>query len=239
MRRTRSIMLATAFALVIAACAGAAEDGTTTEGDIAPPATDAPEPTDAPDPTDPPATTTTAPPATTEPAGPEGEIPELNVGQTLMPYATEDITAGPVVVYWYRGTGGTYLAVYTGQGIAEAEGLGLCPGNSINSGGVFSHVSNTPFEATSCQGFPTPPSSMQWCSSGVWIYETLIPNDLEGDLWGSPEWNSADGTVKGLTSQSPTSADMPEFEYGLASYTIPPWFTSDGSSVIQCGAPSA
>ena len=99
-------------------------------------------------------------------------------------------------------------------------------------------MSNTPFEAGACDGFPTPPASMQWCSSGVWLYETLIPNDLEGDLYGSLEWNSPAG-IGGIYGNSPTSADMPEFEYGLASYSIPPWFTSDGNVVINCGAPSA
>jgi hypothetical protein len=200
-----------------------------------PPATDPPA-TDPPA-TDPPATDppATDPPATDSPAGPEGEIPQNNSGWALQAGA-DDITAGQVVVYWYRGAGGgNYVAVYTGAGIAGAAGLGLCPGNSIFTDN-FAHVSNTPSEAGACDGFPTETASLQVCEQGVWIYETAIPGDLEGFLYGSLEWNSAGG-IMGLYSQAETSPDMTELQPGLASYSVPPWFTDNGASVIECAPP--
>ena len=177
----------------------------------------------------------TDPPATDPPAA-EGQIPENNSGWVLQPYGDSDITAGAVNIYWYRGAdGGNYIALYTGPGIAEAEGLALCPGNSIATTS-FMHISNAPSEPGACDGFPTDPGEVQVCTHGIWIYDTLIPGDLEGTLFGSLEWNS-DAGITGLTSQVDTMPDMPEFEAGPASYTVPPWLTDDGSSAIECADP--
>ena len=109
------------------------------------------------------------------------------------------------------------------------------PGNSIFTD-QFRDVSNTPSEPGACDGFPTGTASLQVCDKGVWIYETNIPGDLEGFLYGSLEWN-ADGGIAGLYSQAETMPEMPELEPGLASYAVPPWFTNDGSTAIECGAP--
>ena len=166
--------------------------------------------------------------------GPEGEIVELTQGTALQPYGTEDITAGQVVVYWYRGAAGNYVAVYTGDGIAQAEGLKLCPGNSIKTDDWI-NISNAPAEDGACEWGPEVIGSLQVCDHGVWIYETVIPNDLEGELWGSLEWTSAaSGGPTGLTSITPSGDEMAELEAGLASYSLPPWYTSDGASVINC-----
>lgn len=231
----RLSVLLVVFALLVVACAGeTTEETTTTAAEPAATTTQAPQPA-------PTTTTTAAPVATTTttlaPAGPEGMIPDPTTGVTLVPYADENITSGDVFVYWYRGAdGGNYLALYTGPGVAGSEGQALCPGNSISTP-EFLHVSNTPVESGSCEGFPTPPASVQVCSGGVWIYETAIPSDVEGTLYGSLEWNAADGTIKGLTSQFPTAPDLPEFAYGLSSYSLWSGFTSDGSSEITCDPP--
>jgi hypothetical protein len=164
-------------------------------------------------------------------------IPDPATGVTLVPYSDENVTAGDVFLYWYRdAVAGSYLALYTGPGVAGAEGMSLCPGNSIATPD-FMHISNTPVEDGSCEGFPTDTASIQVCSGGVWIYRTAIPGDLEGTLFGSLEWRADDGTIKGLTSQFTTTSDMPTFEYGLASYTLWDGFTSDGSSQITCDEP--
>jgi hypothetical protein len=184
-----------------------------------------------------PTTTTAAAPTTTEAAA-AGVVPDPTSGATLVPGSPENITAGDVFVYWYRDSvAGNYVVLYTGPGIAGAEGLGLCPGNSIAAPG-FMHISNTPVEDGSCDGFPTETASVQVCSGDVWIYRTAIPGDLEGTLFGSLEWTSTDGSIKGLTSQFPTSPDLPTLEYGLASYSLWEGFTSDGSSTITCSAPT-
>jgi hypothetical protein len=185
-----------------------------------------------------PETTTTVAATTTEDAG-AGMIPDPSSGATLVPYADEDITAGDVYIYWYRDSaGGNYVALYAGPGIAGAEGLALCPGNSIAAPDTL-NVSNTPVEDGSCQDFPTETASVQVCSGGVWLYQTAIPGDLEGTLFGSLEWNAQDGSIKGLTSQFPTSPDLPSFEYGLFAYSLWDGFTSDGSSRITCDGPTS
>lgn len=165
-------------------------------------------------------------------------IPDPTIGVTLAPGSAENITTGDVFVYWYRDTAsGNYLAMYTGPGIAGADGLMLCPGNSI-AAPDFMHVTNTPVEDGSCTDFPTPTSSVQVCSGGVWIYQTAIPGDLSGTLYGSLEWNSADGSIQGLYSQFSTEENILEFAYGESSYLLWAGFTSDGAGRIDCTDPS-
>lgn len=233
---TRRIALFAVVVLIFTACAGGeAETSTSTTVDGTPDTTDAPEEpatTMADE-----VTTTIAAAPTTVAEGTSGAIPDPTGGATLVPYDTENITTGDVFIYWYRDTtSGNYLAMYTGPGIAGAEGMALCPGNSISTP-EFLHVSNTPVEDASCEGFPTPSSSVQICSSGVWIYLTAIPGDLDGTLFGSLEWTSDDGVIRGLTSQYDTSSDIFDFEYGLSSYTLWDGFTADGSSQITCDEP--
>ena len=199
-----------------------------TETTAAPPETTAapPETTAAPP-------ETTTPPDTTVPP-PAGMIPDNNSGWRLELYpGSEDITAGPVTVYWYRNpASGNHIAVYTGEGVDGVEGLGLCPGNSISTD-TFLHISNAPTEDGACDGFPTEVGSVQVCDHGVLVYETKIPGDLEGTLFGSLEWNAGDA-IHGMTSQAPTDPELPEFESGLGSYSIAPWMTVDGATRITC-----
>lgn len=203
------------------------------ETTAAPPETTAPPPETT---AAPPPDTTAAPPpdTTTPPDGPEGAIPENTSGwQLQINPGSVDITTGPVVVYWYRNpTSGNYIAVYTGEGVAGGGGLGFCPGNSIAIDD-FMNISNAPTERGACDDFPTDVGSVQVCDHGVWIYETLIPGDAEGILFGSLEWRSGD-EIHGMSSQAETVADLPEFESGLASYSIAPFMTVDGATVIAC-----
>ncbi len=222
----RVLILAVAVVLLLAACGGDADGASTTAAGA-----ETTEATAVPTSTEAPATTTTTS------AGAEGAIPDPQAGVTLVPGAGEDITAGDVFLYWYRDTvGGNYVALYAGPGIAGSAGLALCPGNSIASPD-FKHISNTPVEDGSCEGFPTESASVQVCSGDVWLYRTLIPGDAEGTLYGSLEWNATDGSIKGLSSQFQTAPDLPELAFGLASYDLWEGFTSDGSSMITCSAP--
>ncbi len=183
-----------------------------------------------------PATTTTAPEPTTTTESME-MIPDPTSGATLVPNSAENVVAGDVFIYWFRDTAsGNYLAMYTGPGIAGSAGQMLCPGNSIFTTG-FEHISNTPSETGACEGFTTMTAAMQVCSGGVWIYRTLIPGDLDGVLYGSLEWNSADGTITGLSSQFDTSPDLGTFEFGRSSYALWEGFTSDGSTSVSCSDP--
>lgn len=144
--------------------------------------------------------------ATEPPDVPEGAIPESKSGRQLqLNPGSEDITAGPVVVYWYRNPGS---------------------GN---------YISNAPAEEGAGDDFPTDVGSVQVCDHGVWIYETIIPNDPDGFLFGSLEWWAGD-EIHGMSSQAETVPDLPEFESGLASYSFAPWMTVDGATVITYDA---
>lgn len=234
--RWRFLVVLAVLTVVIAACGGGESEGsTTTEGGDT---TTTTEPAAETTTTTAAATTTTAAATTTtEAAAESGMIPDPSTGVTLVPGSDENITAGDVFLYWYRDSvSGNYLALYAGPGIAGAAGQALCPGNSIFTT-EFLHISNTPVETGSCEGFPTDTASVQVCSGDVWIYQTAIPGDLEGTLYGSLEWNAADGTIKGLTSQFPTESEIGTFEYGLNSYSLWDGFTSDGSSEITCEPP--
>ena len=61
--------------------------------------------------------------------------------------------------------------------------------------------------------------------------------DLEGTLFASLEWRSDDSVIRGLTSPAESMPGMAEVEPGLASYRVPPWFTDDGSTTIDCSEP--
>jgi hypothetical protein len=230
-------IIASVLALTLGACGGNGGGDTiaTEAGD--PSTTEAAGETTMP-------TETTALPDTTTPVGStttvataEGSIPDPVAGATLVGDPTTDITAGDVFVYWYRDAGsGKYLAVYTGPGITGSSGQQLCPGNSI-AAPDFMYVSNTPIEDGSCEGFPTEAASVQVCSGDVWLYQTAIPGDVEGTLYGSLEWSADDGSIQGKYSQFPTSTEIGEFEYGLGSYDLWDGFTSDGSSTITCDKP--
>lgn len=222
------------LALIFAACDGGGASTTNAGSDTT---TTIEQPADATTTTTVAATTTTE--AVTTTAEETVMIPDPSTGVTLVPYSDENITAGDVFLYWYRdGDAGNYLALYAGPGIAGAAGQALCPGNSI-AAPDFLHISNTPVEDGSCEGFTTATAEVQVCSGHIWIYRTAIPGDLEGTLYGSLEWNAADGTVKGLTSQFPTDSDIASFEFGRSLYTLWSGFTSDGSSEITCGPPSS
>ena len=200
------------------------------------------EPTEEPtaEPTEEPTEEPTAEPTeepTEEPtAGPEpvrGEILESSVGSELSQHSGDPL-AGPVSVSWNNGSNGNLIAVYYGDGMADLTGL--CPGNSIQVGDDFDLISNTPAAPGACDGFPTDRASLRVCTSAVVLYETLIPNNSEGVLWGSLEWNSDEGIV-GMTSQSVNAPDTPEINYDADVYDISPMFTNDGATEIACEDP--
>ena len=85
-------------------------------------------------------------------------------------------------------------------------------------------------------GFTTDVGSVRVCTGGVWLYETKIPNDSEGTLWGSVE-TLIDGQFAGVTGQAVNSAGTPVIDYSAGVYTVSPMFTNDGSTEITCEAP--
>jgi hypothetical protein len=161
-----------------------------------------------------------------------GEIQESFVGAVAVPYSAEPIVEGDVKVYFNNGTSGNIVAIYHGDGLSDPTGL--CPGNSLFSNGGWDLVSNAPATEGACEGFTTEPGSVRICTSNVWLYQTLIPNDSVGDLYGSLEILTAAG-YEGLTAVATNAPATPEIDYTLESYSISPMFTSDGAEKIECG----
>ena len=194
------------------------------EDTAAPAATEAPVETDAP-------AVSEAPPASQVPA--EGEILESFVGNVSMPYPTGPAVDGEVRVYFNNGTDGTIVAIYHGPGLSDPTGL--CPGNSLNSGG-FDFISNAPATEGACEGFPTDVGSVRVCTSNVWLYNTKIPNDSAGDLYGSLE-KLVDGTFVGSTAVATNDPGTPPIDYTAPTYAISAMFTIDGATSITCADP--
>ncbi len=162
-----------------------------------------------------------------------GEINESFVGNVAMPYPAGPAVEGEVRVYFNNGTDGTLVAIYHGEGLSDPTGL--CPGNSLNAGG-FQFISNAPASEGACDGFPTEVGSVRVCTSNVWLYNTKIPNDSVGDVYGSLE-KLVDGTYLGATAVATNSPGTPEIDYTADAYTISAMFTIDGATEITCAAP--
>ena len=150
-----------------------------------------------------------------------------------MPYQAEPIVEGDVMVYFNNGSNGTLVAIYHGPGVADPTDK--CPGNSIHDGSTWIHISNAPAAEGACDGFPTDRGSVRVCTSGVWLYQTMIPNDSAGTLFGSFEMWGDDGVIVGHTGQAVNQPGTPVIDYDADVYDISPMFTSDGSEEITCG----
>ncbi|GEM_PF-5969160 len=225
--------------VIVGACGGSSDDnsgdGAATSAAPAE-ATEAPT-TDAPT-TAAPATAapttaapTTAPPTTAAPV--IGVIQESFVGTPTAPYAGVEIADGEIRVYFNNGSHGTLIAIYHGAGTADPTDL--CPGNSINAGGVFQNISNAPLTPGACDGIQTDRGAVRICSGGVWLYETHIPNDSEGILSGSVD-KVVDGAIVGVTGQATNQPGTPVIDWAADSYVVSTMFTNDGSTEIFCGA---
>ncbi len=128
---------------------------------------------------------------------------------------TEDqlpFPASAVTAHWYQ-SDGFYVVVYG----ALDPALVLCPGNSIQTGGGFEHVSNAPMNGADCSFAPVvaeAPNGVVTCNRMV-SYVTLIPAGTEGVLFGTIE-TMTDGLGVGLTSQvAADPANMPVIDRAL------------------------
>ena len=78
--------------------------------------------------------------------------------------------------------------------------------------------------------------SVRICDANVWLYQTKIPNDTTGTLFGSVEaW--VDGVITGQTGQAVNTAGTPVVNYDADRFLVDAMFTSDGRTEIDCAAP--
>lgn len=199
-----------ALAVVLAVVAACGSDDTDSGGTT----------TSSPDPSTTVSTSTTAPP---DDAGDLPDTPLRAVLESTYPATFDEesfgVAPGSITAAWYA-VGDRWAVHY--DGLTPEEASGKCPGNSIESGGGFSHISNSPYGALACAGYEDlpnyagrllPPGSLFRCGESTIVYVTEIPLTAEGNLYGSLEQVRDDGTVQGMTSMVAADPDQaPEIE---------------------------
>ena len=111
------------------------------------------------------------------------------------------IAPGVVTAAWYI-VGDSWAVYY--RGLTPETALGKCPGNAIGGASGFEHVTNSPYGANACQGFPgvvLPPGSLHLCASKAIVYTSAIPISATGALYGSVEQLLFDASIQGMTSK--------------------------------------
>jgi hypothetical protein len=107
------------------------------------------------------------------------------------------LTPRDLVAQWYQADG-SYVVAYVGWNLTATGPL--CPGNSIQIGSGFQHVTNMPTAEGACEGVATlaqPPIGPRICGDQV-LYLTAIPAGTKGILWASINSQQPDGTYVGL-----------------------------------------
>ena len=196
---------------------------------------------------DPGETTTSAPGETTTTSG-NGQpvlIEASAVSAELQRYDDTDndfpFEDGDVEANWYT-SDGYYVVVYAG--FDAVAGDPMCPGNSVNDGGGFSYISNSPFADGSCEPADRFLNLVQdddfgarLCDNLV-IYRTIIPVEdddgqpISGQLYGTLEQVVGDDFV-GATGAADIAA-VDELDPLADAYTVPDGWLADGSNEITC-----
>lgn len=205
MRRTSTMFVIAALALIAGACSGEDEsDGSssTTAADAT--TGDSSEPDDAGNTDD-------------DSSAVMVESTSLSAPLDQIYPGTEIISSGQVTANWYQ-EAGNYVVIYSGL---DLESIGpACPGNSIESVGSFSSPSNAPTAEGGCEGAttPEPPKPPLVCGDLV-VYTTAIATSDSGTLYGSFEQPAGDGSFVGGTSTVTADASAaPEVDTSASAY---------------------
>lgn len=173
------------------------------------------------------------------------QVAETPVTAVLQPYnmgGAALFTPGTVEAHWYQWNG-LYVVLY--RGFDASAGTQICAGNSINVGGTFGNVSNSPYLGTAdeiCNGAPKiaeSPSGVFSCGSLLY-YVTEIPTTSVGELFGTLELGPPPpppppANFVGQTSNVTSDIDnTPEFTPGQTSYDLPAFGANPGG-VVTCG----
>ncbi|MFA9566461.1 MAG: hypothetical protein ACERLM_17455, partial [Acidimicrobiales bacterium] len=149
---------------------------------------------------------------------------------------------GDVVANWYTWED-RFVVAYAGWDATATDPL--CPGNSLESGGSFDHVSNSPAGDGGCDPedlfieVVSGDEGARVCD-GLVLYTTIIPTvddageAATGTLYGSIE-RAVDGTVVGATSRAPIdSGALTELDPTADAYTVPDGWLADGTTEVTC-----
>jgi hypothetical protein len=143
------------------------------------------------------------------------------------------VALGTVEAHWYR-SGGVYVVAFGGLNVEETDPI--CPGSSIQTDAGFEHVTNSPTEDEACEGAENiagEDAGVRTCGP-LLLYITEIPEDAEGDLYGSIEKYEENGAIVGATGV--VAADMsaaPEIDPEADDYTLPGGFL-EGTTEVSC-----
>jgi hypothetical protein len=139
------------------------------------------------------------------------------------------VAVDTVTVHWYQADG-NYVAVYTGEGLADLPPV--CPGNSLSlpDGTTFDHISNAPSQDGGCEGIDSTITELRNCET-AWIHPTAIPVDSEGVLYASISSPDTTAGVLGFTVVDP---EVPEIDLDASSYTVSDGLLADGVTELAC-----
>ncbi len=154
-----------------------------------------------------------------------------NTPDADLPFEDGDIEAN-----WYTWED-RFVVVYAGWDATATEAL--CPGNSLESGGAFDFISNSPAGDGGCDpedafnNIVSGDEGARVCE-GLVLYRTIIPVEgSTGTLYGSIEKADA-GTIIGATSRaSIDSGTISELDFTADAYTVPDGWL-EGTTEVTC-----
>ena len=156
---------------------------------------------------------------------------DKNTPDADLPFEDGDIEAN-----WYTWED-RFVVVYAGWDATATEPL--CPGNSLESGGAFDFISNSPAGDRGCDpedafdNVVSGDDGARVCE-GLVLYRTIIPVEgSTGTLYGSIE-KADGGTIIGATSRAPIdSGELTELDPTADAYTVPDGWL-DGTTEVTC-----
>lgn len=143
---------------------------------------------------------------------------------------------GAVEANWYTWDD-QFVVVYAGWD--HTAGDPQCPGNSLETGGTFEFISNSPSGDGGCDpedAFPNLVSGDEGARvcEGLVLYRTIIPVEgSTGNLYGSIE-RAVEGGFVGATSMvAIDSGTIGELDFTADAYTVPEGWL-DGTTEVTC-----
>ena len=149
---------------------------------------------------------------------------------------------GAVEANWYTWED-QFVVVYAGWDATTGDPQ--CPGNSVENGGAFDHISNSPSGDGGCDpesAFPNLVSGDEGARvcDGLVLYRSIIPvaddagTPTTGNLYGSIERAVESGYVGATSMAAIDSGTIGELDFTADAYTVPDGWLADGRTEVTC-----